>query len=148
MLTFIGNVWTNDIILIISKVTLVFKTSAVTYPGNYRSIAVLPPFAKILERLVNNQLSDFLEKENILFKHQFGFRKNYSTEQAILELTDDLKMKIDNNEAICSIFHVFTSSSMLSLIIKTSYSLMRSFGGFSVVRFWELKAELKHILRQ
>ena len=95
-----------------------------------------------------NQLSDFLEKENILFKHQFGFRKNYSTEQAILELTDDLKMKIDNNEAICSIFHVFTSSSLLSLIIKTSYSLMRSFGGFSVARFWELKAELKHILRQ
>ena len=31
-------------------------------------------------------------------------RKNYSTEQAILELTDNLKMKIDNNEAICSIF--------------------------------------------
>ena len=75
-----------------------------TDPGNYRPIAVLSPFAKILERLVYNQLSHFLEKENILFKHQFGFRKNYSTEQAILELTDNLKMKIDDNEAICSIF--------------------------------------------
>ena len=75
-----------------------------TDPGNYRPIAVLSPFAKILERLVYNQLSHFLEKENILFKHQFGFRKNYSTEQAILELTDNLKMKIDSNEAICSIF--------------------------------------------
>ena len=51
-----------------------------------------------------NQLSHFLEKENILFKHQFGFRKNYSTEQAIVELTDNLKMKIDSSEAICSIF--------------------------------------------
>ena len=88
----------------ISKVTPVFKTGAVTDPGNYRPIAVLSPFAKILERLVYNQLSHFLEKENILFKHQFGFRKNYSTEQAILELTDNLKMKIDSNEAICSIF--------------------------------------------
>ena len=88
----------------ISKVTPVFKTGAVTDPGNYRPIAVLSPFAKILERLVYNQLSHFLEKENILFKHQFGFRKNYSTEQAVLELTDNLKMKIDNNEAICSIF--------------------------------------------
>ena len=75
-----------------------------TDPGNYRPIAVLSPFAKILERLVYNQLSHLLEKENILFKHQFGFRKNYSTEQAILELTDNLKMKIDSNEAICSIF--------------------------------------------
>ena len=88
----------------ISKVTPVFKTGTVTDPGNYRPIAVLSPFAKILERLVYNQLSHFLEKENILFKHQFGFRKNYSTEQAILELTDNLKMKIDSNEAICSIF--------------------------------------------
>ena len=88
----------------ISKVTPVFKTGAVTDLGNYRSIAVLSPFAKILERLVYNKLSHFLEKENILFKHQFGFRKNYSTEQAILELTDNLKMKIDSNESICSIF--------------------------------------------
>ena len=75
-----------------------------TDPGTYHPIAVLSPFAKILERLVYNQLSHFLEKENILFKHQFGFRKNYSTEQAILELTDNLKMQIDSNEAICSIF--------------------------------------------
>ena len=36
----------------ISKVTPVFKTSAVTDPGNYHPTAVLPPFAKILERLV------------------------------------------------------------------------------------------------
>ena len=51
-----------------------------------------------------NELNWFLEKENILFKHQLGFRKNYSIEQAILELTDNLKTKIDSNEAICSIF--------------------------------------------
>ena len=89
----------------ISKVTPVFKTDAATDPGNYRPIAGLSPFAKILERLVYNELNRFPERENILFKHQFGFRKNYSIEQAILELTDNLKMKIDSNEAIiCSIF--------------------------------------------
>ena len=41
----------------ISKVTPVFKTGAVTDPGNYRPIAVLSLFDKILERLVYNQLS-------------------------------------------------------------------------------------------
>ena len=51
-----------------------------------------------------NQLNHFLENENTLFKHHFDVRENYSTEQAILELTDNLKMKIDSNEAICSIF--------------------------------------------
>ena len=51
-----------------------------------------------------NQLNHFLENENTLFKHQFGVRENCSTEQAILELTDNHKMKIDSSEAICSIF--------------------------------------------
>jgi len=80
-------------------------TGTMTDPLNFRPIAVLSPFAKILERLVvYNQLNHFIEKENILFKHEFGFRKNHSTAQAILELTDNLKVKIDGNEAICSIF--------------------------------------------
>ena len=38
----------------ISKVTPVFKTGAVTDPGNYRPITVLSPFAKILGRLAYN----------------------------------------------------------------------------------------------
>ena len=62
-------------IFTITKVTPVLKTGAVTDAGNYRPIAVLSLFAKILERLVYNQLSHFLEKENTLFKHQFGVRK-------------------------------------------------------------------------
>lgn len=42
----------------ISKVTpAVFKAGVVTGSGNYRPIAVLSPFAKILERFVYNQLN-------------------------------------------------------------------------------------------
>lgn len=92
----------------ISKVTpAVFKAGVVTGSDNYRPIAVLSPFAKILERLVYNQLNHLLEKESILFKHQFGFRKNYSTEQVILELTDDLKMRIDSNETTTEIIQIW-----------------------------------------
>ena len=92
----------------ISKVTpAVFKAGVVTGSDNYRPIAVLSPFAKILERFVYNQLNHLLEKESILFKHQFGFRKNYSTEQVILELTDDLKMRIDSNETTTEIIQIW-----------------------------------------
>ena len=89
----------------ISKVTQVFRASVLTDPGNYHPIVVFSPFAKILDRLVYNyQLNHFLEKEKILFKHQFCFKKNNSTEQAILELTDNLRMTIDSSETKCSIF--------------------------------------------
>ena len=59
----------------IVKATPVFKTGAVTDPSNYYPIAVLFPFAKILERLVYNQLNRFLEKENILFKHKIWLQE-------------------------------------------------------------------------
>ena len=82
-------------ILKVSQVTPVYKSGDVTNPGNYRPISILSPFSKILEKLVYNQLYDFLEKHNILHKYQFGFRKGHSTEQAILEITDTLKLAMD-----------------------------------------------------
>jgi hypothetical protein len=47
---------------------------------------------------------------NILFKFQFGFRKGYSTEQAILETTDYLKTAIDNKLYTCGIFLEFSKA--------------------------------------
>ena len=41
---------------------------------------------------------------------------NYSTEQAILELTDNRKIKIDSNEATCSIFLDLSRALILSTI--------------------------------
>jgi hypothetical protein len=36
------------------------------------------------------RLYDYVEKHQILSEHQFGFRRNKSTEHAILELTDKI----------------------------------------------------------
>ena len=61
-----------------------------------------------------NKLSHFLEKEHILFKNQFGFRKNYSTERAILELT----MKL---------YAVFFLTYLKPLILSTIRSYYRNY---------------------
>ena len=84
-------------VLKVSRVTPIFKSEDATDPANYRPIAVLSPFGKILEKIVNDQLISFIDKYNILFKYQFGFRKDHSTELAILEITDILKTSVDNN---------------------------------------------------
>ena len=88
----------------ISKVIPVYKNGCVTDTGNHRPISILSPFTKVFERLVYNQLISFFEKNAILYQYQFGFRKGHSTEQAILELTDQLKTNIDNQKITCSIF--------------------------------------------
>ena len=73
-------------------------------PSNYRPIATLSPFCKVLERLVYDQLYSFIDKHQILYKYQFGFRKGYSTEQAILEITDNLKLATDKGQITCGLF--------------------------------------------
>ena len=65
-------------ILKVSQVTPVYKNGDVTDPANYRPVSTLSPFSKVLERLIYNQLYSFLEKHDILYKYQFGFRKGYS----------------------------------------------------------------------
>ena len=60
----------------ISKVTPIFKSGSLSDRselGNYRPIAVISPFSKVLERLVYDQLVSYLEKECLLFNFQFGF---------------------------------------------------------------------------
>ena len=51
-----------------------------------------------------NQLYSFIDKHQILYKYQFGFRKGYSTEQAILEITDNLKLATDKGQITCGLF--------------------------------------------
>ena len=88
----------------VSRVTPVFKSGTLSDPSNYRPIATLSPFSNALERVIYDQLIQYLDKHHVLFKYQFGFRKNHSTEQAIMEITDNLKASIDSNLVSCGLF--------------------------------------------
>ena len=97
-------------VLKVSRITPIFKSGDATDPANYTPIAVLSPFGKVLEKIVNDQLISFIDKYNILFKYQFGFRKDHSTELAVLEITDILKTSVDNNLITCGVFLDFSKA--------------------------------------
>ena len=98
-------------ILKISRVTPVFKNGITTNAANYRPIAILSPFSKILEKIISDQLNSFLEKIIFCFHiMQFGFRKDYSTELAILEMSDNLKTSIDKKLITCGLFLDFSKA--------------------------------------
>ena len=84
-------------ILKLSKTTPVDKGGDTTDPTNVRPISTLSVFTQIFEKLVYRQLLNYIEKYEILYQFQFGFRRGRSTEQAIAEITDNLKNAIDNN---------------------------------------------------
>ena len=49
-------------------------------------------------------LYNFLVENDILYKNQFGFRKNNSTTFALLQITEKIKETIDNKKYGCGIF--------------------------------------------
>ena len=72
--------------------------------NNYRPISILPLFSKIFERIMYNQLYNFLEKYEILNPDQFGFRKNRSTIEAVLNQLEYIYTNLDQKKTVISIF--------------------------------------------
>ena len=72
--------------------------------NNYRPISLLSIFDKITEKLLHKRLYNFLEEHNILFHNQFGFRKNNSTINALIQITETIKESIDKGKYGCGIF--------------------------------------------
>ena len=81
-----------------------------TDPANYRPISTLSSFSKVFEKLIYNHLYTFLEKYGIFVLVSIWFRKGYSTEQAVLEITDSRKKAMDKKLVTCGIFLDFSKA--------------------------------------
>ena len=71
------------------------KKNNPTCDNDYRPISILPFLSKVLERLVQSQLTYFLSKNNLLNPLQSGFRPGHSTITSLVKITDDIRMGMD-----------------------------------------------------
>ena len=67
----------------IAKVTPIYKAGDPSIASNYRPISILPTTGKIFEKIVFDQLSNYLRINNILSQTQFGFKIGNTTNDAI-----------------------------------------------------------------
>ena len=67
----------------IAMVIPLYKKGNKNYISNYRSIAQLSVFSKLLEKLMYNRLMKFIEGNEVLTEAQHGFRMKKSTETAL-----------------------------------------------------------------
>ena len=136
----------------IGKVTPIYKSGDKNLFDNYRPITVLPIISKIVEKCVYQELTEYLESNNLLSKQQFGFRKGRSTETATTLFLDDIHKAMDKSQLTGAIFidlsKAFDTISHSSILEKLpSYGIGREKAFFTDYLFnrWQ-RVSYKSIL--
>ena len=78
-----------------AKVSPIFKNGSKTELNNYRPISVIPTVAKIFEKIIYDQLYQYLNENGLLNSGQSGFRSQHCTLTALLETNDNWCVNID-----------------------------------------------------
>ncbi|MCG8048538.1 MAG: reverse transcriptase domain-containing protein [Candidatus Thiodiazotropha endolucinida] len=73
-------------------------------PTNYRPISITSCLGKLMEKIIFKYLYNYLEQNNILTKHQSGFRPNDSTVNQLLEIYHTILESLDKGKEIKFIF--------------------------------------------
>lgn len=79
----------------VANVIPIFKNGSKTELDNYRPISLLYQFSKILEKLYNKWLEEFIDKNDILSNSQYGFWSLMSTSYALLDLVKEMSTSLD-----------------------------------------------------
>ena len=79
----------------IAKIIPLLKFGSKTDVDKYRSTSLLPILSKVLEKIMYNRLIKFLDKSDILYEKQFGFRSKPSTVDALIEITENIRSGTD-----------------------------------------------------
>ena len=88
----------------LAKVIPLFKNDNPLLGKNYRPISLLPVYSKIFEKVIYTRMYKFLDNNNLIYFHQFGFMAKHSTSHALISTTEWIKSLIDKGNFVGGIF--------------------------------------------
>ena len=94
----------------LARVTPLYKTGSKNACENYRPISILPIFSKITEKLINEQMLNYLETNNLLYENQFGFRKSMGTTDALINFSNKTLTAFNHGKCVLGIFIDFSKA--------------------------------------
>ena len=71
---------------------------------NYRPISLLSVISQVYEKLIFTRIFAYLDKKDLIYSKQFGFRSGYSTNHALLSITERIRTLMDSGHYVCGIF--------------------------------------------
>ena len=79
------------------KLKPLFKKGNKDEPKNYRPISLLPQISKVIEKIVHEQILEYLDENKILYRYQSGFRPYHSTDTCLSYLSDKIVQGFENS---------------------------------------------------
>lgn len=92
----------------VARVKVLYKKGDKNDMGNYRPVSILPVLSKAFEKIILERFSKFEQKHNIIIDCQYGFRKNFSTESALLTQKEYILDNIEKGNVVLGIFIDFS----------------------------------------
>ena len=90
----------------LARVVPIFKSGDLSKIYNYRPISISLFFSKIYERLMYNNVFNFINEQELISKYLFGFRQKHSTQQAIILLVDKITKSLDSEDIVIRVFFI------------------------------------------
>ncbi len=110
-----------------AKVIPIFKKGDKLNLNNYRPISLLPIFSKVLEKVINNQITKKLDELHLINDNQYGFRTAHSTEDAVIKFIDYIEKAKKEHKHVISI-HIDVSKAFDSCDHRILQSKLRRIG--------------------
>ena len=82
-----------------ANVTPLFKKGSRSEPANYRPISLTSVICKLMEKIIKDELMQYLNKNNLISKQQHGFVYNKACNTNLLETMDTLTKLLDDKES-------------------------------------------------
>ena len=88
----------------VARITPIFKDGDRTEKSNYLPISVLPVISKLFEKLVFNQLYQYMKENGLFTSDQSGFLRLHSTLTCLLKMSDDWYNGLDLGKLVGLVF--------------------------------------------
>jgi len=94
----------------LARVIPLFKSGDNQLLKNYRPVSILPLFSKLFERVMFNRIMEFINKHDLLYKFQFGFRAGHNASSALTVLVDKILGGFNDGEMTIGVFIDFSKA--------------------------------------
>lgn len=102
---------------------------------NYRPVSLTCVGCRILERIINDHITNFLNENELMHKTQYGFERNKSTVTQMVECMDDWTKAMDSRIPV-DVIYIDVSKAFDTVVHRTLLQKLESYGIDGKILAW------------